>query len=162
MPLSAQVIHHSPQPSLAQPLAGQRSVNKRTWLLLILIALIVGLISIASLTDLLGRQPQTEWMLAGAAGLVIVIVYRSVLKLAWLSPAVLYMLIFWMFHLGLVFPAAVFPEVLAGYPSWGLDRLFSLDGSIAVIASIIFLASFAVGTLLVKQRPEEDETDRQR
>ncbi len=121
-------------------------------LTLALLALIVFLLALAGLTEILGQSLTTEWLLAGGAGLIIIVAYKRVLRLEWLSPTILYMAIFWVFHLGLVFPAAIVPSLLDDYPGWALDRLLSPESSIAVVASLLFLACFAVGTLFVRQR----------
>ncbi len=122
----------------------QRAARLR--LLLMLVTVIVALIAIAVLPNILGQSPPVEWFILGGMGLAIIFVYQRALQLDWLSASVAYMVIFWIFHLGLVFPAAIVPSILSNFGL--LDWLMSYENSMAVVASLLFLVSFALGTLL--------------
>jgi hypothetical protein len=117
--------------------------------MLMLAAVMAALIAIAVFPSILGQSPPVTWFIIGGMGLAIIFVYKRALQLDWLSASVAYMVIFWIFHLGLVFPAAIVPSILSDFGL--LDWLMSDENSIAVVASLLFLVSFALGTLLRRE-----------
>jgi hypothetical protein len=95
--------------------------------------------------DFAEHQWRLLWLAAGGLALAIILVYRRAYRTDWLFPPVVYMVIFWLFHFGLVFPAALRPELLFSMSPWYSKFFTSPEAGKAVIASLLFLTAFAWG-----------------
>jgi hypothetical protein len=109
----------------------------------------LALLAVAEMYEGLGAYPQAEWFISGMLGLLIIGVHRWILRVQWLSPALMYMFIFWAFHFGLVFPAAMIPGVLDNLPEWTIGWLSHGDVSLAAVLCLLFLMSFCCGFAVV-------------
>jgi hypothetical protein len=92
------------------------------------------------------------WLSSGILGLaLIVLMARGGL---WRErPAqVAYASLLWLFHLGLTFPAALMPAIVADRPRWAIDWLFTPAGTLAVVEATVFLACFVAGSELAYRR----------
>jgi O-antigen polysaccharide polymerase Wzy len=93
------------------------------------------------------------WLGSGALGLAL-IVFVARRGLWRQRPAqVAYASLLWFFHLGLTFPAALMPGIVAERPGWAVDWLFTPAGTLAVVEATTFLACFIVGSELGYRRP---------
>jgi hypothetical protein len=92
------------------------------------------------------------WLSSGALGLALVVLLAR--KGMWRErPAqVAYASLLWLFHLGLTFPAALIPAIVAERPPWAIDWLFTPAGTLAVVEATVFLACFVVGSELGYRR----------
>jgi hypothetical protein len=99
-----------------------------------------------------GQVARAAWLGSSlfAAGSIAVARWRY--GLGWYSPPIAYAWIFWLFHFGLVFPAAVAPSVLDAYPAWAVDWLYYPESGKAAILAAQFLGAFLAGWMLVGRR----------
>jgi len=100
-----------------------------------------------------GQLERAAWLGSSlvAAGSIAVARWRY--GLGWFSPPIAYAWIFWLFHFGLVFPAAVAPAVLDAYPAWAVDWLYYPEAGKAAVLAAQFLAAFLAGWMLAWGRP---------
>jgi oligosaccharide repeat unit polymerase len=120
-------------------------------LLSILGAIIVY--SFVSLEDS-GNSARAMWFMTGAAGLVIIWFLKQFLRRDWLEPPIVYACIFWVFHFGLLFPASISLTVLDTINPWTRVWIDQTDTILALLAALLFLASFATGVLLFYRNNE--------
>jgi hypothetical protein len=93
------------------------------------------------------------WLGSGLLGLALIVLMARGTLWRRRPARVAYAALLWLFHLGLTFPAALVPALLAERPPWAVDWLFTPAGTLAVIEATLFLACFVVGTELGYGRP---------
>ncbi len=116
----------------------------------IALLLIFGAITIYSFVSFenSGNSARVMWFMTGAVGLLIIWFLKQFLQRDWLEPPVMYAFIFWVFHFGLLFPASISLTVLDTVNPWTRVWIDQPDTVLALLAALLFLASFAVGVLL--------------
>lgn len=82
---------------------------------------------------------------SGLAALALIAYARYGLGLPWLSASLVYLLLFWMFHFGLVFTAALDPGVLASLQDWELEWLYWPNVRLAMLLGVLGAAGFVAG-----------------
>lgn len=125
---------------------------------LLLILLLAGLVLLgytASSKALL--SPQAGWFVAGGLTLLLIYIIKQALRTGWLAAPIVYMIVVWVFHFGLIFPAAVAPSIIALFPTWGRDWLFVPETSRAILMSMLFLVTLAIVLLLFFPRTRREE-----
>lgn len=124
---------------------------------LVLALLLFG--AVLAFPEFAQRHWRVLWFAAGGLGAGIVVFFRRGLRADWLHPAVVYMIIFWLFHFGLVFPAALDPDILFSMAPWYYQYFSRPEAGTAVIAALLFMAFFAWGaSLLSSPRPVRAES----
>jgi hypothetical protein len=93
-------------------------------------------------------QARMTWFLSGGLGLAAIFYFTHRLRLNWLSAPVVYGGLFWVFHFGLTFPAAIYPGLLDAFPWWERDWLDTAETQQALLLSLLFLLCFLLGSLL--------------
>ncbi len=118
--------------------------------------LLFNAILIGNLNDGFGLElpHRVIWLMTGGGSLVLIWILRKISGLDWLSPPVSYLIIFWLFHFGLIFTAAIVPElVLGGRPSWAIDWLSYAETDEAAFMSLLFISNFLLGIFLIYKKP---------
>lgn len=112
--------------------------------------LIVIFVIIITLPGYDHTEPPAEaiWFSTGFISLVIIWLIKQVFDLDWLNPLVVYAIVFWVFHFGLLFPASISSRIFEASPLLYLSWIDSLDTEKALLVSLLFLASFALGIML--------------
>jgi hypothetical protein len=120
-------------------------------LIYLVVAAILGLLLTPPLYETGGLE-RMAWLGSSllAAGFIAIARWRF--GLAWLSPPIIYGWIFWLFHFGLVFPAAVASGVLDIYPDWAVDWLYYPESGKAAVLAAQFLGAFFAGWMMVWRR----------
>lgn len=95
-----------------------------------------------------GNSARVIWFMTGAVGLLIIWFLKQFLQRDWLEPPIMYAFIFWVFHFGLLFPASISLTILDTINPWTRVWIDQLDTVLALLAALLFLASFAIGALL--------------
>jgi len=122
---------------------------------LVVILLLIGVVCLSFSFDML-LSPRIGWFLAGGTMLVLIMLVKHILGIGWISAPIAYMIIFWAFHFGLIFPASVVPRIINLFPRWGRDWLFFSQTSRAILMSMLFLLTFAIGLLMIYRRPSKN------
>lgn len=125
-----------------------------TPLLFAAIAILLAVVLTPSLHETGGLE-RAAWIGCSlvAAGLVAVVKWRF--ALTWLSPPIVYGWVFWLFHFGLVFPAAIVPRTLDIYPEWAVEWLYYPESGKAAVLAGQFLAAFLAGWMVSQRRSTE-------
>jgi hypothetical protein len=100
--------------------------------------------------------------IAAITGLAIIglIAYaRYFLRLPWLSPSVVYLLLFWIFHCGMTFTAVWFPSVLTDLEAGDLEWYYWPNVRLAMLLSVIGAAGFVFGMGLFGRSRVAPDTD---
>ncbi|MBI5586251.1 MAG: oligosaccharide repeat unit polymerase [Deltaproteobacteria bacterium] len=97
-------------------------------------------------------RARMTWFLSGGLGLAAIFYFTRSLQLDWLSAPVVYACLFWVFHFGLTFPAAIYPGLLDPFPWWERDWLDTAETQQALLLSLLFLFCFLLGSLLPRYR----------
>jgi hypothetical protein len=87
---------------------------------------------------------------------------RYGLRLPWLSASVVYLVLFWMFHFGLTFTAAVAPTVLSPFEDWEVAWMYWPNVRLAMILGVIGAAGFVSGLVLTSRQPGTTQVVRPR
>ncbi len=82
---------------------------------------------------------------SGAAVIALLLYTHYGLGFAWLSATGLYLAMFWMFHFGLSFVAALVPDVLTDYYQPEIAWLFQPNGRLAMMLGVIGATGFVCG-----------------
>jgi hypothetical protein len=94
-------------------------------------------------------------LLTVASGLVLlalVFYARYALGFPWLSASLMYLILLWVFHFGLSFPAALDPGVLATMQEWEVAWLFAPAARLAMLLATLGGAAFVAGAALFAPR----------
>lgn len=116
---------------------------------------LTGLVVLAGLTTLSLRlyepdashDPIAIGCGLGVMGLMLYV--RYTLRVPWISPSVVYLMLFWMFHYGLVFTAVLVPDVLAPFPYWENAWMYWPNVRVAMLLGLIGAAGFVFGVGLM-------------
>jgi hypothetical protein len=100
----------------------------------------------------LAEAPTLVWLGSGALGLLLVVLIARGGLWRERPARVAYASLLWLFHLGLTFPAALMPSLLAERPRWAIDWLFTPAGTRAVIEATLFIVCFVAGSELGHRR----------
>jgi oligosaccharide repeat unit polymerase len=79
----------------------------------------------------------------GAAGLIVYA--RHALRLRWTSASIVYLMLLWVFHFGLVFTAALVPDVLNQFEYRTIEWLFWPNARVAMVLGLLATAGFVAG-----------------
>ena len=113
----------------------------------------VMLVSLLVVFTIFGGAPnwsqETNWLITGGAGIIVIILFKRMRRADWLSAPTVYMIVFWMFHFGTIFPAAVSPGLIEALPSWASDWISYPETIVAAYLSLLFLVSFVLGVLII-------------
>jgi oligosaccharide repeat unit polymerase len=139
VPLSPQIIM---RPRLIHPRVSKNTYTVLTAVLAISVFYILAGVLYIEKTE---KAWRLFWLVGGLLALVIIALFKHSQRLDWLSPPVLYMIVFWLFHFGLVFPGAIIPDIIFSLPPWYVHFFTSPDTSIAVFVSLLFLTAFCWG-----------------
>lgn len=94
------------------------------------------------------------WFATGAVSLFLIWLLKYLLKLDWLNPVLIYAVVFWVFHFGLLFPASISPEVLSTLAPWARTWIDQPETRLALVAAVLFLTSYMLGILSAyRQKP---------
>jgi hypothetical protein len=97
--------------------------------------------------DLAAEYWRVMWVVSGLLAAAIIFFFKRSQCLGWLSPPVIYMVIFWLFHFGLIVPGAIAPGILFAFIPSYLRFFMWPEATIAVLASLLFIAAFSLGAL---------------
>jgi oligosaccharide repeat unit polymerase len=130
------------------------TIKKQTWPLTLSCALpclIVGILLLLKLEVVLQRL---IWFVAGAGACLQLTTYCKQLRVSAWSPAVVYGIVFSVFHFGLVLPLSVAPSLQEQLEDYQLGWLQHSEAQYAVFYAQCFLAAFllSVGSHLGWQR----------
>jgi hypothetical protein len=91
--------------------------------------------------------------LACGIGVIGLIAYvRYALGCPWLSASTVYLMLFWMFHYGLAFPAALAPDVLLSWDAWDIAWLHWPNVRMAMILGVVGASGFVFGLGITSRR----------
>jgi hypothetical protein len=119
---------------------------------------LTGLVVVAGLTTIALRVyefPARHTPIAVATGATVIglIAYaRYFLHRPWISASVVYLMLFWMFHFGMTFTAAVFPSVLAPLPDEDIEWFYWPNVRMSMILGVLGAVGFVFGVGLVADR----------
>ncbi len=130
------------------------SRKKGLYTRLLAISILIAIVFIGFSSDA-NLSPRAGWFLAGAGMLFLIGLLKQTKAFGWLSPPITYLVIFWVFHFGLVFPAAIMPGIIDLFPGWGRDWLFFPQTSKAILMAILFILTFSFGVIMFYRRPPE-------
>jgi hypothetical protein len=134
--------------SLHLPSRDRYGLYRRLSVVLLMIVITVVIFGYFNFDDE-GSFARFIWFITGAGGLFITWLMKQILKLDWLAPPIVYALVFWVFHFGLLFPASISLNILDTIDPWTRAWIYQSDTLRALFAALLFLASFSVGTLLL-------------
>lgn len=134
----------------------------------VLNVIVVGAIALATYAAITSRVYEAEGMhdsvtlVCGGAVIGMMFHARYILRLSWLSPTMVYLILFWMFHYGLTFTSVVAPAALSslgerqlawlGWPNVRLAMLISLLG----VCGFLLAVGFAIDGEPVSSRPSPE------
>jgi hypothetical protein len=95
-----------------------------------------------------GLSPRIIWFVTGASGLFVIWLIKRLLNIDWLSPPLVYALIFWVFHFGLLFPSSISSNILDAIDPWTRVWIYQPDTVLALFAALLFLVNFALGVIV--------------
>lgn len=132
-----------------QPITGrnQALIYQRLGIILILIGASISAFYFIE-NEVLGERVRLVWFAAGAAGIFIIWLMKSLLNIEWLAPPTLYAIIFWVFHFGLLFPASISLNIIDTLSPWTRNWVFQPDTVSALLSSLLYLASFSLAIFL--------------
>jgi len=139
---------------------GPRSagIPRRHMLIALQTGLIVAILAMVGIgVHRAATLSRVVWFVSGGLGIVTIAFLSWGMHFGWLSAPMVYGAVFWIFHFGLVFPAAIAPTVLDQFASWQRDWLDTPETTYAVLISSLFLACFALGVFLVRGRVDKQE-----
>jgi hypothetical protein len=132
--------------------SSRRRLSRRGLSVFVLIAVIGVTGVLAALAEFeMGEIARVTWFFAGGLALLLIWYVNRVTRLDWLSSPLSYAIVFWVFHFGLVFPASIAPSLLEGYDPWNIDWLYNPETGRAVLVSLLFLASFLLGAVVLSR-----------
>ncbi len=114
----------------------------------IVVTTLVAVVGVGAIGLQLYESPESHDPIAvatGATAIGLIAYARYFLRLPWLSASVVYLMLFWMFHFGMTFTAAVFPSALLRLQDWQIEWFYWPNVRMAMILGLIGAAGFVFG-----------------
>ncbi len=99
------------------------------------------------------QSQRAVWILTSLLGGAVVLILRRSHRLDWLAPPIIYALVFWMFHLGLIASISVWPALVEDVPIWARAWLETSEARTAALVSLLFMVCYALGLSLAFPKP---------
>jgi hypothetical protein len=134
-----------------------RTERWRMFALPLHLAVIASLTCIAVVVFYLGIYEPAEndrfiTLTCGLAVAGLALHVRYVLGLPWVSASMVFLVLFWMFHYGLTFTAALAPDVLAPFEDWEIEWLRWPNVRLAMVLALLGATGFVFGVGLSGRR----------
>ncbi len=94
------------------------------------------------------RSQRALWILTSLFGGAVVLILLRSYRLDWLAPPIIYPVVLWMFHFGLIVSISVWPALVEDVPAWARDWLETSEARTAALVSLLFMVCYALGLSL--------------